>query len=159
LDNCGNLKQKGKDTENKGEGKTTASTTLPKLTGKTVEYAIGIDGNAITTRDNLIKNQWIDSKQQTDGSYIVLKNMGINRGISAGDKIILVKKYDPYFIKPIAPDTLATVGKKWVDSKTAQAITDPKLLATPPKDVYKLLKPITYGSRTFKVGDVVKFTA
>lgn len=158
LDNCGNLKQKGTDTQKKVEGGDT-TTTLPKLTGKTVEYPIGLDGDPIAFRDNLINAKWIDSKAQKDGSYIAIKDMGVNRGIVPGDKVIFVKKYSPWFVRPISPETTATQGKKWVDGKVAQAVTDPKLLTIPPKDIYKLIKPLTYGSKNYKVGEIIKLTA
>jgi hypothetical protein len=158
LDNCGNLKQKGTDTGKKTEGGVT-TTALPKLTGKTVEFPIGLNGDPIVSRDKLISAKWIDSKVQKDGSYIAIKDMGINRGIVTGDKVIFVKKYSPRFVKPVSPETVVTQGKKWVDTKVAQAITDPKLLTIPPKDVYILLKNLTYGNRNYKVGEVIKLTS
>jgi hypothetical protein len=158
LDNCGNLKKKGTETENKGEGtnKRLSDSQTPKSTGKkVVEYAVGVDGDIVVTRDKLVKNGWIGVQQ--DGSYIALKDM-VPVGVKSGDKIKFVKKEVPkattnanekvpanaqiITVKTVNGDTLQVAAKKFVDNKFAVMTDKPNVL--------KIVKDIGYNEVMYK---------
>jgi hypothetical protein len=157
LDNCGNLKQKGTNTENEGENKPIAA--MPKLTGKVKEYPVGVNGDPSVTISNLIKAGIIDSKEQQDGSYISLKNMGASRGIVPGDKVVFVKKDTPenvpataqiVSVKTTKTDTPETAANKLIDSKSAVITDKPGVL--------KIVKYTIYNTATYKPNQFIRFT-
>ena len=154
LDNCGNLKKKGVETENKGESKSTNE--QPKLTGKTVEYPIGPDGDLISVRGQLIAAKLIDSKTQKDGSYIALKDM-TSKSIVAGDKVKFVQSTGEKVpsnakiitVKTVNADTPQVAAKKFIDNKFAVTTDKPNVL--------KIVKDTGYNRVMYKPSDYITF--
>jgi hypothetical protein len=151
LDNCGNLKQKGVETENKGEGKST--TQQSKLTGNTVEYAAGKPDEMVKY---LISNAFINSTPEKDGTYVALKPIA-SYGIKVGDKVKIVKSSGEKVpsnakiitVKTVNADTPQVAVKKFIDNKFAVTTDKPNVL--------KIVKDTGYNRVMYKPSDYITF--
>ena len=153
LDNCGNLKKKGTETENKGEAKPT--TQQPKLTGNTVEYPTGKPDEMTKY---LISNKYINPTPEKDGTYVALKPIG-DRGIKVGDKIKIVNPNQTgekvpvntqiVTVKTINADTPQVAAKKFIDNKFAVNTDQP--------NVVKIIKDTGYNKVMYKPNQFIKF--
>ena len=161
LDNCGNLKQKGVDTGNKGEVTTTKTTTnattTVKPTGKVVEFPIRVDGDVARRAEIMAKSGLINAKPESDGTYLAIKQFGTLYGITLGDKIKLVKKPSINFTRVTGADTPESLSKRLVTNQIITPVTDKSTLTIPPQGVYKVLKAGKIANREFKIGDYIKF--
>lgn len=161
LDNCGNLKQKGADTGNKGEATTTKTTTnattTVKPTGKVVEFPIGVEGDVARRAEIMAKEGQIKAKPESDGTYLVIKQFGQLYGISLGDKLKLVKKPSISFTRVSSPDTPESLSKRLITNQIITPVTDKSTLTLPPQGIYKVLKAGKIANREFRIGDYVKF--
>ena len=157
LDNCGNLKQKGTETKNKGEGEDKSNAPLPKLTGKTVEYETPKNVEIIDFTQSLINHGYVSNKPLKDGTYVSLKAVP-NWGINVGDKIKVVKKNSTekvpttaniVTVKTINADTPQIVAKKFIDNKFAVSTDKPNVL--------KIVKDMSYNKVMYKPNQYITF--
>lgn len=154
LDNCGNLKKKGTETENKGDEKTPINV---KPTGKVLEFPIGVTTDMVERVKFLSDNKFIKSTPEKDGSYLVIHNrFGNNHGVSLGDRVKLVKKPLIKFIKCPINETPESLGKSLMASKTITPVTDKRSITIPTQDVYKVLQNVLINKVTYKEGDYIK---